>query len=881
MPESSHPCTQPERKRPGSLFKALIFALAALCLILALTWAALPHLARNVLVPTAAARLGLPQLDVEVRHAGPTGIDLGNISLGPQAGIRAGAVQVDWSLAGLLSGRVDRVRIMGLNITVAENNGAWSIPGLPIPEQSDGDGPAFLPEVGRVSVDGRIDLSGSGHALSAPFSLEGNLKESGPATLEIRTELAGQELLLSLDGNLRHRDFRLNCVLPPASAAALASLVPGLRDTPASGTVEALADVTLPADGQPEVRASLGLGSIRTLAGGIPVGQDGNATLRLEWNETPLLRLDPRRLESPLPLVLTGRDIALDPRARTLDCNWSLVLTSLPGLELAAPASLNATTAVRPTPSGWQIGVRGNLAPLDFGMSALPELKVSAARSTFSLDISTGQGASRMDASVNPGRLRAGLGETDAVLDGMKLVCNATAAGRDTRGTFTLSGARLGITQPGLTLNTTRLQSDGSFGFGDRTELEATVRAALAARSGDASVAASLNLPLAWPVPAATAGRAAVDVNWKKKPLARFSSRVAQNLRGASVKGALDVAPLGVRAAVKGALDVVRSRDSWVKATVDQDLALPGGLAALAPALADLAGSAHLEASTRLDMSRGVPTVPLDLKLTNLDLTHKETKATLDDGTLGIAFADLLSTRSDPDQRLTFETLQLGTVVLQKGDVRFQVEGPHSVLVEGCAFRWAGGRIGTQAFRVNPGVEDYTVELYCDRVDLAQALEQFGMTQVHGGGTANGRIPVRWADGALTFDDGFLYSTPGEKGVLRVLGTEILTAGVPPGTPQYGQLDLASEALKDFAYEWAKVTMNTEGRELIVSLQLDGKPEKPLPFIFDRDVGGFARVSANSPGSVFQGIRLDVNFRLPLDQLLQYRQIMELMNNGG
>ena len=51
MPESSHPCTQPERKRPGSLFKALIFALAALCLILALTWVALPHLARNVLVP--------------------------------------------------------------------------------------------------------------------------------------------------------------------------------------------------------------------------------------------------------------------------------------------------------------------------------------------------------------------------------------------------------------------------------------------------------------------------------------------------------------------------------------------------------------------------------------------------------------------------------------------------------------------------------------------------------------------------------------------------------------------------------------------------------------------------------------------------------------
>jgi len=130
---------------------------------------------------------------------------------------------------------------------------------------------------------------------------------------------------------------------------------------------------------------------------------------------------------------------------------------------------------------------------------------------------------------------------------------------------------------------------------------------------------------------------------------------------------------------------------------------------------------------------------------------------------------------------------------------------------------------------------------------------------------------VRYSGGSLTFDNGYLYSTPGEKGVLHIQGTEILTAGVPPGTPQYGQLDLAAEALKDFAYEWAKIRLNTQQDELVVSLELDGKPEKPLPFTFNRDIGGFARVTGNSPGSVFQGIRLDVNFR----------QLLELMKNGG
>ena len=880
MPESPSSCAPPEPRRRNLPIRGLVLISAALCLIAFLLWAALPHLARTVLVPMAAAKLGLPGLDIEIRHAGPTGLDLGGISLGPDAGVGIEAVQADWSPVGLLAGRVDRIRVMGLRVTVVESEDGWSIRGLPAMGESNGQGPAFLPEIDRVSVEGRIDFQGSGPNLILPFSLDGSLRESGPVTLELRTGLAGQRLRLSLDGDLRKKEFRLACALPPASVAALAGLIPEMRDVPASGTVEARVDAALSADGRTELQADLGLESVRALMGTAQVAQEGNTTVHLDWREALRLELDPIRLTAPLPLVLAVRDIAIDLETQAMECVWDLALPSLPA-GLDAPADVNGTLAIRRTTPGWTVSARGNIAPLELRPAGLPEASATIDRSPFLIDISTGQGETRLNAGISPGRLRARHGESRLVLSGQELTCNATADAAGTRGSFALSGARLDVTRPELSLNTTRLQAKGAFSLGERTKLSATVSAALGARSGDASVAASLNLPLAWPEPAAEAGRVAVDVNWKKKPLARFSSRVAQNLRGAALKGVLDIRPLGVRAAVSGLLDAQDMRGTWVEATVDQDLALPAGLASLVPALADLAGSARLETSARLDMSRGVPTVPLQMKLTNLDLTHKETKATLGGGALGIAFTDLLSTRSDPDQRLTFETLQLGTVVLQKGDVRFQVEGPHSVLVEGCAFRWAGGRIGTQAFRVNPGVEDYTVELYCDRVDLARALEQFGMTQVHGGGTANGRIPVRWADGALTFDDGFLYSTPGEKGVLRVLGTEILTAGVPPGTPQYGQLDLASEALKDFAYEWAKVSMNTEGRELIVSLQLDGKPEKPLPFIFDRDVGGFARVSANSPGSVFQGIRLDVNFRLPLDQLLQYRQILELMNNGG
>jgi hypothetical protein len=873
--------SSPDDRRPARLLKGAILVLAVLCLAVAALRAALPRLAREFVVPMAASKLGIAHLDAEIRRADLSGLDLGEISLGPDAGIRVEAVQADWSLTGLMRGRVDRVRVMGLHVLAREENGTWTVRGLPRMEESEEAGHAAIPQIGEFSVDGVVELDGDTLDLRAPFSLGGNLDEAGLLVMDALTHPAGQELRLLVRADLGRRDVRLTCALPPASVAALASLVPGLRNLPVSGTMQALADAALPPDGKPSMQASLELASVQALLGGSPVAQDGNATVRLDWGTGLNLAVDPVRLDAPLPLVLTLSGIKADLQQGALDCGWELNLAALPGLDLPAPLLLAGQTSVRRTETGWDLRTRGGVNTVQAGLPQLPGLTLALNDSSLSLHVSTTPSAARIDASFGLGRLRATRGQAKATLAGLDLTCNATTGSRGTNGTLSISGARLDAMQPGLTLNTTRLDGNCLFALGERTDLQGAVRADLRARSGDAAATVSLRLPLAWPAPASSNGSLAVDASWKKKRLAKISSRIAQNLHGFTLDGSLTATPVAIRASLKGVLDAVRPEASWVEVKTDQRLSLPGDLPSFVPALATLAGEARLEASARLDLSRGVPSIPASATLTDFTLTHEKAKAELTGGSLAIAFADLLSGRSEPAQFLTFERLQLGTVILDKGDVRFQVEAPHSILVEGCGFRWAGGRIGTQAFRVNPGVEDYTVEMYCDRVELAQALGQLGMTQARGGGTANGRIPVRWAGGALTFDNGFLYSTPGEKAVLRIEGTEILTAGVPPGTPQFGQLDLASEALKDFAYEWAKVTMNTEGRELVVSLQLDGKPEKALPFVYDRDFGGFARVSASSPGSVFQGIRLDVNFRLPLDQLLQYRQLLELMNNGG
>lgn len=884
VPDKTNPQARIQPARPAlpRLLRGLLFVIALFCLVLATLWIFLPRIAQELLVPALAKTLHAPELDMDIRRAGFTGLDLGEISLSGDAGPAAGAVLVDWSLTGLLRGRIDRIRILGLQIQVRKNGETWEVPGLPQLAKSSGtdSGPMFVPWVEEMHVDGRISLKGQGLDHSFPFDVNGGLDENAALVLNAGASLAGQDVRLALKGNLRQNDFQLTCVLPPTSVAALAAMVPGLDGLPLAGTLRAVIEASLPPDQQPVIAAELGLDAFQSVLGGTPLAQDGNATFSLAWKNAPRISLSPLTVGAPLPLTLVIEDITASLEDLSFGCSWILTTPALPDIAFTTPPRLAGSFELEATDQGWTMRTEAELGALAARLNQAPELALDLDTTTLRLEASTGAAGTVVDGDLTLGRLRLTREAAGATLSGLKLTVNATAAS-DVNGTIIFSGARLQARQPGMSLTTTRLDGQCAFALAERLSLGGVINLGARASSGDTVALMSLRLPMAWPEPAATTGSVTLDLKWKGKGLAKISSKIAQNLHGASLEGTLSALPLAVRATLKGRIDTKDISSSWIELKAAQTISLPANLTSLVPALGDLSGSARLNATARLDMSKGVPTLPTDLKLTGLSLAHTESEITLDGGAVELAFSNLLNMRSDPDGRMNFERMQLGTIILEKGDIHFQVEALHSILVEGCRFQWAGGRIGSQAFRINPNVEDYTVELYCDRVQMAQALEQFGMTQAQGGGTANGRIPVRWADGNLTFDNGFLYSTPGEKGVLRVQGTEVLTAGIPPGTPQHGQLDLAAEALKDFTYEWARIRINTEERELVVSLELDGKPEKPLPFSYNRDIGGFARVDASSPGSVFQGIRLDVNFRLPLDQLLQYKQLLELMKNGG
>jgi hypothetical protein len=298
------------------------------------------------------------------------------------------------------------------------------------------------------------------------------------------------------------------------------------------------------------------------------------------------------------------------------------------------------------------------------------------------------------------------------------------------------------------------------------------------------------------------------------------------------------------------------------------------------PAAAGLTFSGRLWEQGEIVIGRNGMQATAKSGVQNGTLRHRENQIAVEGIQTEVLIQDLVKVRSAPGQKLKFARASLGEMNIDNGEIDFQIESARSFLIEKSHFIWCDGNVDAPAIRFKPGINDYQLILYCDRLNLAKVLEQFGAASVEAEGELNGRIPLRYRNGLLSFADGFLYTTPGQSGKIRMKDTQMLTAGIPPDTPQYVQMELARKALEDYDYTWAKLNLTTEGEDLLLKMQLDGKPAQSLPFVYQKDIGGFAKVEAGVQGSTFQGIRLDVNFRLPLNKIMQYQELIKMIQKS-
>jgi hypothetical protein len=887
----------------------------------------LPIYLETRLIPRLSLEAGIDPHEIRIRRIGWREADLGPMRLGfsGQTVLEVAAVQLDYSPVSLLRGRIDTIVISGVRIEVTLNEEGTGIAGLndskTAPTQAerrptDPDRQRRLPvSIGRLVIpDGRITARWRVHSVSVPFEMDLSTVPMEGAAMEDHTarESITGALRVGPDANALHARGTLNV----RTRRMMLSLNGRNLDLSALHTFVQSA----PLD---RVNARIDLKA--DLQG------------RLEPFELTSLVLESRakgiELTSPdfaLQNTLDDQNRPLPIVARLTMENQGPWQWSVAPFQLSRPTVVHVTRldgALTLVEKGWRSETQAlSIVPAQLldsfkapsvalrqPLALLWHLTARSLEGT-SLEFEI-NGSGQGDPEQNPLAIQSG----DMVANSAppSLTLTGTYDGRTVKAHFESSLTNLHLASPGFTVRAPDLLITGTLGRDQAMRIEATaklprvriVQGTIAARlartrldarltnddglqwtltgelnlpEGDISDSAhdvkvlglSARLPFNWPLGTqAPAGELKAGPIWWQ----------AHNI--GDIEGHMELLPHGFfakathRSKLFPGLNVLFDTRVFNDETI-ASVAVPEYMPA-----AEIDLGRFSEAATGFRANgRIAAQADLIVKGTTVDA---QGRITIDQGTVrhpdsglaldGIAgelrMQDLLTLRSAPAQQLRVASMTFGKINATDLRIDFQLEPSNTLFVERAGLRWSQGALQAQAFRLKPELDDVMVTLYCDRLNLAMVLDQLGVAQASGDGAVNGRIPMHWRDGQLRFDKGFLYSTPGQTGTIVLQGTDFLLEGLPVGSPQHTQLDIATEALKDYTYQWATLRLETHDTDLVLGLQLDGKPNRLLPFAYDPQSGGFVRYKGEGQAE-FKGIRIDLNFTTPLNEILDYRSLL-------
>lgn len=275
----------------------------------------------------------------------------------------------------------------------------------------------------------------------------------------------------------------------------------------------------------------------------------------------------------------------------------------------------------------------------------------------------------------------------------------------------------------------------------------------------------------------------------------------------------------------------------------------------------------------KADLSRLEDGVNAEVEFAQGNLSDKENKLELRGIETKIEFKDLARFLIPPSQQLKIKRIVLGDFKFEDIESTYSVIPPFGVLIESIRAKWAKGLLYTYGIKIPSQESEINGIIFCDRVNLADVLAQFGINKVEGDGVVSGKVPFSFDQKGLVIEDGVLFSQPGKGGKIRIGEAELITSQLPPSNPLFTQLQFASAALKDFDYDWVNVLLGMKGENLVVSIQLDGTPASKLPFRYNPSKGVFE--PAHKANGIRQKMRLDVNLNVPINELLRLKRGIE------
>jgi hypothetical protein len=866
-----------------SIFKVCLMTGAGVVL---LALVIMPHVVQWGINATLSSRPGLDALEVVVRHIGVGSATMGPIRMGNH--MVADGVTVDYSISSLIQQRPRQINISGLDIRSSLTEDGISFTDFPFLFLNNDTPPSSPP------------------LTHAARPMEGLLRH-----LPSRVNIRHSYFSIALNG----RDINIPFDLSALISSEKQEISLGFHVFP----------LGQPVHGAVLMKRSGGIEHFELAARGIEYGRfndllhlwfpgvifrgRGDLTLTGEGDGSVSLRLSRLALAGPHPITLRNLVITLIPGATP----------AVPGLPLTFPLHARFN---------FQLD-RGAMPPLlmsgrfDFTRGGTWQLTLMDQHKETTehffkfgdIELSLGR-ASRFQLDVNgegtKGQLRVHMVANDLMVQNIGLPVKVSHVAVNGAGTFDFSSLGHGLA---MDLTTTLGSVEGENNTfhilfpGGRVPLgirvsprgRPSVSGALKAENGrfshlgrDSLVLSgiNLNIPFSWPM--GTPGRrgsfSGETLSFNGHPMCSLGGKVVHTNQGMDFSGTVhfpfwtSVSTVGKNATpfkntaphvnfdlkasflspLPSAMELTWDMEPFSlthhmvrkSGLLSPDVVLPRFNTTLAARGRMILGKTEPQNQLQLDFTRG------ELSMADRELELKGINATL-------VFDELPLIRSAPGMILTMDSLRFNKMVATDAQFRYTMESMTSFLLEKASFKWCNGTVTTGATRFSSAIDAYHISLFCDRLRFADVLQQVGSFKAEGEGSLNGRIPISWVKGELSFDNGFLYSTPGLGGTIQVTNTEVLTAGIPVNTPQFGQLDLAREALKNYTYKWARVGFDSQGEDLMVKLEFDGAPGTTLPFEYQKELGTFVRVDASSPGSRFQGIKLDVNLTLPFNRVMK------------
>lgn len=930
---NSEPCnliTSMSMKRKIAMAGMLLcLAVALIVGLLAAAYLYLPVYLESKIIPRIASDAGLTDFSIDVRNVGFFSADLGTLRIGPpeNPALIVGSVQVDYSPRGLYHQKIRQITLSGIEFHGEIKEGRFTLRGVDLENllagatrksqtESPRGGTGPTVSLAKLSVrNSRAVVTLNERFYRLPFEFDILPRDEHFNELDIAARLypRGEAVGLVVKVNLLRRRAALRLESTILELGRFADLTAQLSDLGISGLLEmnAIAELEWNPLRISAVDASLKLRHGNITGGGFHLqtpADTSNGTIpfrfRLSGSRNKVWQVSGGSLLMTVPVHLSLSEFggkiqqngarlaaAIDFRA-TLPSSEQIGNHRFP-VSIRDPIPLQGRLSAEYHQTGrWQCVISSvpleGLAARAVRLDAAP-CAITSAPPAFKLSAKSEAEQIEADYSLSVPSLRISLGSESITIPGLIFEGDARTDGGFVGTNFKLRAPNSGINLQDAKIKIPKLAVSGRL---NRTvDRQITAKGLLefsgaSGRSQRFSVrgdGARGKIPFQWP-PAEKTAKGALYINklrFKNMELGSIHSEIRQTMNGFEFKGrhqSVLLPRLKSRFSGSSSLYGKIPLETSVQIEVSRAAAAPEiDLGRFAPDARGIRIKGKFQLTGDLTLNSNGFGGNLRADFNNGNLRSERNKLSLEGIRLTLSLPELPKLRSAPGQQLHFNRIAFGEFVAQNGRIDFQIESEKSLLLEKMRFRWCDGNVETQSMRLTPAAKDWHVTFYCDRLNLAKVLEQFGAAAAEGQGTVNGRIPLAYAGGKIRFDDGFLFSTPGEGGKIRLTGTDILTAGIPPDTAQYVQMELAKEALKDYDYSWAKLNLTSRGEDLLLQMQMDGKPAKTLPFVYKKDIGGFMKVEANAKGSKFQGIRLDVNFRLPLNKLLQYKELIDMI----